>query len=1025
MSNTIFITANWITGALSQQTISRQYDNNRYAVQFIGYPEGDGTEELDLYLLVWMSTAPGQKPGEITPIQLNSDQWYISNYFTQQVQVIKFQLCVLNEAGTYEAHSPIFSGRIGDSLEHNGTSHDIDVSTLFDAYREYVEELIIGAGAMIIDPAPTQGSNNAVRSGGVYSALEGKVNAETGKGLSTNDYSDAEKQKVTDATADLSTMTTATAEDVGKALKAKTVTNGKVTEWEFGEAGGSADEDRIAQIEKNLDGILDEKIQTELVFDIVPKSQVNDDGSFGIENNWSRTDYIDVSAYESFISSINVRASRMGYYREDKTFLDHSAITAGQEYAIPEGAYYLVISNTNGTMANIAITAFISGVLSEYAQTLDALNTDATNADVGKTLKVKTVTDGKVAEYEFAEISGKSDSLFQIENPNLLVGVSTVEGRIRNNSAGEVITTDTDYVTTDFIPVESGTTYKGDGVTQGALYASDKSFVSYEGFAQYKQKPGRVMPASVAYARFSILKTNISTAFITTYDNYKYRTEECIFDGITNEAVDLIPKGIKSLSENNDVYFAKGTNLIDTVNDIVYGFGLAQLGISGNDGNLTFTNESYDITYGDTPIPNNGSVCSSAYYPVTPGKAIFCNYDVWSIVGYDENKAYVGNLGGANAFIGKVIPEGVAYVRVNYKAYAQSTSATWLKSLDDYKKINLYQADTTQKIAPKKPFTTPYQIDGACVSPNYLDKVEPNMQDSPFLSAMKCLAIREINKREHAYRVGNFNMWVGAGVSGWYMTRKMLMDHGVDFCGFEEVTTTEQRDLSTFLKSWQFADGFVPERTEGSTDNPISIISRYQAISWREFQMESAPSNKFCVNGKIRLPRYLDVYNPKRILSIYTIHPPITSKETLINIATELLGIIAEDTSDYIVVTSDTNDFNHLEENKKFWNTMRAGGMTPVIPIETKTVTQDNIGKESDEYPDKQWRHHSIDQIFISSNIECLHYNVVNTKDEYGVEGLSGGGTNNKPALSDHDFVYADLVFKNEVRSGLVQNEGE
>ena len=237
MSNTIFITANWTTGALSQQTISRQYDNNRYAVQFIGYPEGDGTEELDLYLLVWMSTAPGQKPGEITPIQLNSDQWYISNYFTQQVQVIKFQLCVLNEAGTYEAHSPIFSGRIGDSLEHNGTSHDIDVSTLFDAYREYLNELIIGAGAVIIDPVPTQGSNNAVSGGGVYSALAGKVDAETGKGLSTNDYSDAEKQKVTDANAGLTAMTTATAEDVGKVLKAKTVTNGKVTEWEFGETG--------------------------------------------------------------------------------------------------------------------------------------------------------------------------------------------------------------------------------------------------------------------------------------------------------------------------------------------------------------------------------------------------------------------------------------------------------------------------------------------------------------------------------------------------------------------------------------------------------------------------------------------------------------------------------------------------------------------------------------------------------------------------------------------------------------------
>lgn len=38
----------------------------------------------------------------------------------------------------------------------------------------------------------------------------------------------------------LDAMSTATASDVGKALKAKTVSDGKVTEWEFGEAGGNS-----------------------------------------------------------------------------------------------------------------------------------------------------------------------------------------------------------------------------------------------------------------------------------------------------------------------------------------------------------------------------------------------------------------------------------------------------------------------------------------------------------------------------------------------------------------------------------------------------------------------------------------------------------------------------------------------------------------------------------------------------------------------------------------------------------------
>lgn len=44
-------------------------------------------------------------------------------------------------------------------------------------------------------------------------------------------------EELTTLKEDLSSMQTATASDVGKALKAKTVSNGKVTEWEFGSTG--------------------------------------------------------------------------------------------------------------------------------------------------------------------------------------------------------------------------------------------------------------------------------------------------------------------------------------------------------------------------------------------------------------------------------------------------------------------------------------------------------------------------------------------------------------------------------------------------------------------------------------------------------------------------------------------------------------------------------------------------------------------------------------------------------------------
>ena len=61
----------------------------------------------------------------------------------------------------------------------------------------------------------------------------------------TGAAADAKKvgDEITSIKQDLSEMNTATSSDVGKALKAKTVSDGKVTEWEFGEAGGGINTD--------------------------------------------------------------------------------------------------------------------------------------------------------------------------------------------------------------------------------------------------------------------------------------------------------------------------------------------------------------------------------------------------------------------------------------------------------------------------------------------------------------------------------------------------------------------------------------------------------------------------------------------------------------------------------------------------------------------------------------------------------------------------------------------------------------
>ena len=64
-------------------------------------------------------------------------------------------------------------------------------------------------------------------------ALDNKVNIETGKGLSTNDYDNIQKQKVNKNVIDLNNIKNADFAEAGKVLKAKEVEEGEVISWEF------------------------------------------------------------------------------------------------------------------------------------------------------------------------------------------------------------------------------------------------------------------------------------------------------------------------------------------------------------------------------------------------------------------------------------------------------------------------------------------------------------------------------------------------------------------------------------------------------------------------------------------------------------------------------------------------------------------------------------------------------------------------------------------------------------------------
>ena len=74
-----------------------------------------------------------------------------------------------------------------DITKNNVTVHRLRRLSVTDLLAE------ADSGTRQIDSVPTSGSENMVRSGGVYSALSAKQNAVSGKGLSTNDYTAAAK----------------------------------------------------------------------------------------------------------------------------------------------------------------------------------------------------------------------------------------------------------------------------------------------------------------------------------------------------------------------------------------------------------------------------------------------------------------------------------------------------------------------------------------------------------------------------------------------------------------------------------------------------------------------------------------------------------------------------------------------------------------------------------------------------------------------------------------------------------------
>lgn len=169
---------------------------------------------------------------------------------------------------------------------------------------------------------------------------------------------DAKKvgDEISDIKADLSEMNTATSSDVGKVLKVKSVTNGKVTEWNFGSAGGQG---LSADIKE---AILD-------CFSNVAWS--NEDGQ-------TYYDALELALYPRNVVAISANYTQSGtVYSTDSLDMLKSDLVVVAEYGdgttstIPSSAYQLSGTLSSGTSI---ITVTYSEATTTFSVTVSAIN---------------------------------------------------------------------------------------------------------------------------------------------------------------------------------------------------------------------------------------------------------------------------------------------------------------------------------------------------------------------------------------------------------------------------------------------------------------------------------------------------------------------------------------------------------------------------------------------------------------------------------------------------------------------------
>lgn len=315
------------------------------------------------------------------------------------------------------------------------------------------------------------------------------------------------------------------------------------------------------------------------------------------------------------------------------------------------------------------------------------------------------------------------------------------------------------------------------------------------------------------------------------------------------------------------------------------------------------------------------------------------------------------------------------------------------------------------------------QNHGTAVSNNMFNFFYPESDNTEFANAIKYYHERAERQRNRVIRIGSFNKFVSRGQANWSTIKQELADYSIDICGFQECAAIVSdgavtNQIGAYLQGWQYK-GYAPQNTV--VDKAIVshwVVTQTDLITLLTYD-NSGTSN--CIHAVMQIPAddwYSNMINANATLSVYCYHGKSTgatiggtsysSSQVRYMEIESLLAILAQDTSDFIVIVGDTNcfesGFDPATGTHHEWEMFRSAGYTPVLDGHSSTVTGNTTSNSFFNVDGEVHCLCAYDQIFIGSNITAENFGVVDS-NFYPVESLGS------VPVSDHCMVYADLKF--------------